>query len=206
MPILSRWALSPSFNGVTTPINGLIKWVSLDPRNCTKITGSQVPIFPPQITPSFPSIRCNHDESPGRSGASWNLGQSDGFSSGLYEVEALSCFIASFEKAWWIHGNKKSHFGGRNKWVSFGETSEISSKLSNLAVFNHWVPKILWKRGKNTPLQVSCATEMDWKFGIPKGGFGTKGPRDFCVCWLVFCPPVGLPIGKWWVERNPFQM
>ena len=46
------------------------------------------------------------------------------------------------------------------------------------------------------PLQVSCATEMDWKFGIPKGGFGTKGPMDLFVCWLVFCPPVGLPIGK----------
>ena len=72
-----------------------------------KITGSQVPIFPRQITPSFPSIRRNHDESPGRSGASWNLGQSDGFSSGLYEVEALSCFIALDESmetkiaCWW---------------------------------------------------------------------------------------------------------
>lgn len=174
-------------------LNGLLKWVSLGPHNCTKITGSQVPIFPPQITPSFPSIRRNHDESPGRSGASWNLGQSDGFSSGLYEVEALSCFIASFEKVWWIHGNKNRilveeiHGCHLVKPVKFPVNS------------SHWQfasvsSKNILELGKNTPpktskpLQVSCATEMDWKFGKPKGGFGTKGPRIFFVCWLVFCP------------------
>ena len=92
---------------------------------------------------------------------------------------------------------QKSHFGGRNKWVSFGETSEISSKLIPLAVCITEFKKYHgnWEKippKTSLPLQVSCATEMDWKFGIPKGGFGTKGPRILCLLVGVLSPVVYL--------------
>ena len=143
---------------------------------------------------------------PGRSGASWNLGQSDGFSSGLYEVEALSCFIASFEKAWWIHGNKNRMLVEE---INGCQVGEISVKFPVNS--SHWQFLITefqkyygnWEKTHHC----RCPVPQKWigSLGNLKGGFGTKGPRDFCVCWLVFCPPV-VYLGKWWVERNPFLM